>query len=146
SQTLVDLGKQAKDIDFSQAAFTRPVKVGSALPSTCTVGDLFFNSSASAGANLYTCSSTNAWSAIATGATGGSSGGGASYAADTGAAANVYTVTVSGVTSYTDGLQVLMLPAHSNTAASTVAVSGLARVAIKTQQGLDVTTPGAIRA
>ncbi len=45
-------------------AITRPVSVGTSLPSTCIVGQLFFNSSAAAGSNLSACTSANTWSGI----------------------------------------------------------------------------------
>jgi hypothetical protein len=43
------------------AQLKRPVKTGTVLPSTCTVGDLFFNTAAPAGANLFGCAATNTW-------------------------------------------------------------------------------------
>jgi hypothetical protein len=60
-QTQVDLRTQTKDVDFSTSASTRPVKTGSALPSVCSVGDLFFSITARAGANLLLCAAANAW-------------------------------------------------------------------------------------
>jgi hypothetical protein len=68
AQTLVDLRTQTKDVDFSGAISTRPVKVGNTLPVTCATGELFFNPSAPAGSNLYGCTSTNIWSVEVTGA------------------------------------------------------------------------------
>jgi hypothetical protein len=78
-QTLVNLNTQTKNVDFTTAAFTRPVKTGTTLPSTCTVGDLFFQTSAPAGSNLYGCASTNTWM-LESGSGGG--GGGGSLAID----------------------------------------------------------------
>ena len=63
-QTLVNLATQAKNIDFSNAPTTKPVKTGAALPATCSVGELFFNTSASAGQNLYGCGTPNTWTAL----------------------------------------------------------------------------------
>lgn len=83
-QTLVDLRTQSKSIDFSALPSTRPVQVGTALPATCQVGQLFFKSDATAGANLYGCSATNVWSVQSAGNAGGGSGGGASMAAQLG--------------------------------------------------------------
>jgi len=60
-QTLLSLDSQTKNVDFTKAAFTRPVKTGAALPSTCSVGDLFFQTNAPAGSNLYGCASANTW-------------------------------------------------------------------------------------
>jgi hypothetical protein len=82
SQTLVDLRTQSKSIDFSALPSTRPVQVGTTLPATCQVGQLFFKSDAAAGANLYGCSATNVWSVQSAGT--GSGSGGASMAAQLG--------------------------------------------------------------
>lgn len=63
-QTLVNLGMQGRNVDFSNAAETRPTKVGTSLPSTCLTGDLFFNLSGTAGQNLFGCASPNNWALI----------------------------------------------------------------------------------
>jgi len=70
AQTRVDLRSQSKNIDFSGAPFTRPVKTGTILPSNCSVGELFFRMDASPGGNLYSCTAANTWSQF---------GGGSSY-------------------------------------------------------------------
>jgi len=61
-QTLINLGSQGRNVDFSSAASTRPAKTGPVLPSTCSVGEFFFNSAAPAGQNVYGCTATNVWS------------------------------------------------------------------------------------
>jgi len=61
SQTRVDLRSQGKSIDFSAAASTRPVKTGISLPGVCQIGDLFFQTSAPSGSNLYGCVASNTW-------------------------------------------------------------------------------------
>jgi hypothetical protein len=61
-QTLVDLQNQAKNIDFSGAIATRPMKVGATFPATCSNGDMFFLAGAPAGANVYGCGASNVWS------------------------------------------------------------------------------------
>lgn len=48
-------------VDAGSATRTAPMKTGTILPATCTVGDLFFKTDASAGQNIYACSSTNTW-------------------------------------------------------------------------------------
>jgi hypothetical protein len=60
--------------DFSQAAHTLPMKSGStsAMPSACSVGEAYFATDATAGANLYGCTAANTWSQQAGG--GASSG------------------------------------------------------------------------
>jgi hypothetical protein len=60
-QTKVDLSRQAKGIDFTGASTTKPMKAGAALPATCGAGELFFNTTAPSGANLYACTATNTW-------------------------------------------------------------------------------------
>ena len=50
--------------DASGAATTKPAKTGAALPATCGVGEVFFNSSASPGANLYLCAAANSWTQV----------------------------------------------------------------------------------
>lgn len=63
-QTKIDLRDQTKNIDFSSAAATRPVKAGSALPATCTTAELYFLNTAVAGSNLYGCVAANTWAQI----------------------------------------------------------------------------------
>ena len=60
-QTKVDLSRQAKGIDFTGASTTKPMKAGVTLPVTCGAGELFFNTTAPSGANLYACTATNTW-------------------------------------------------------------------------------------
>jgi hypothetical protein len=72
AQSQVDLANQTRNVNFSNAPFTRPVKTGTAQPVTCTIGDLFFNTAAPAGQNLYACVGSNTWTLE----TGGGSGGG----------------------------------------------------------------------
>lgn len=49
---------------------SRSVVAGTTLPATCSVGQIFFKTNATAGSNLYGCTSTNTWTLL-----GGSSGG-----------------------------------------------------------------------
>ncbi|MEP6962955.1 MAG: hypothetical protein ABI995_12820, partial [Acidobacteriota bacterium] len=60
-QTQVDLSSQEKKIDFTMAAATLPVKLGSVLPASCKPGELFFKINATAGSNLYGCAGANNW-------------------------------------------------------------------------------------
>jgi hypothetical protein len=87
TNTTINLQTQSRNPDFSAQPFTRPVTVGTTLPSTCQVGQLFFNSAASAGSNLYACTATNVWT-LETGGSGGTggsgSGSGASFASQLG--------------------------------------------------------------
>jgi hypothetical protein len=61
SQTRVDLGTQTKNIDFSAAAKTLPMKTGTVLPAQCQAGEMFFKTNAAAGNNLYGCVAANTW-------------------------------------------------------------------------------------
>jgi hypothetical protein len=74
AQTRADLASQSKNIDFSQAAATKPVKTGAALPATCSIGEVFFSTASPAGANLFACTAANTWSVQAGNGAGGSVG------------------------------------------------------------------------
>lgn len=76
SQTKLDLQHQARGIDFTGAAYTKPVRAGSALPSTCLSGEGFLLNSAPAGSNLYFCLAANVWVLQGTSTGSGSSGSG----------------------------------------------------------------------
>lgn len=54
AQTQVDIRTQAKNM---------PVKTGTALPATCSPGDIFFNTAAPAGGGMFGCVSANSWTA-----------------------------------------------------------------------------------
>ncbi|MGC2659547.1 MAG: hypothetical protein WA324_16440, partial [Bryobacteraceae bacterium] len=74
-QTMVDLRTQSKNVNFSAQPSTLPAAVGTALPISCQTGQLFFNSAAAAGANLFGCTATNTWTLMTSGGSGtGSSG------------------------------------------------------------------------
>ena len=51
--------------DFSGAAHTLPMKSGTlaARPATCTIGETYFATDASAGSNVHGCTAANTWSA-----------------------------------------------------------------------------------
>ncbi len=61
AQTQVDLRTQAKSVDFSRAASTKPFRLGTALGSQCSLGETFFKTDAPAGENLYVCAAENTW-------------------------------------------------------------------------------------
>ena len=61
-QTQIDLGRQAKNVDFSNLPFVRPFRTGASLPATCVTGEMFFLTTATAGGNTYGCAATNSWS------------------------------------------------------------------------------------
>lgn len=65
AQTQVDLRTQSKMVDFSSALSTKTSRTGTALPATCSMGETFFKTNATAGQNLYGCTATNAWTVLA---------------------------------------------------------------------------------
>jgi hypothetical protein len=79
AQNRLNLATQTKDVDFSGAPSTKPAQVGTAIPTLCSTGQVFFDLSAPAGQNLYGCTATNTWSLL-----GGSGGGGAGLASQLG--------------------------------------------------------------
>jgi hypothetical protein len=79
AQTRVDLRTQSRNVDFSSASTTKPVRTGTTLPSTCTTGEMFFKTDAIPGQNLQMCTITDTWTAIM-GSGGGGGGGSAATA------------------------------------------------------------------
>lgn len=67
--TTINLATQGRNPDFSGFNSTRPMTVGTVLPATCAVGQLFFNSGAPAGANIFGCTATNVWTVQGGGST-----------------------------------------------------------------------------
>jgi len=83
-QTQVDLRTQSKSVDFSNAPSTRPVRTGTAIPSLCQAGELFYNLTAPPGQNLYGCTAANVWTLESGPGGGGGGGGGATTASQLG--------------------------------------------------------------
>jgi hypothetical protein len=50
--------------DATGAATTKPLKIGTALPASCGIGEMFFNTAAMAGANVYVCAAASTWTQI----------------------------------------------------------------------------------
>lgn len=71
AQTAVDLRTQTRNVDFSAASSTKTARVGTTLPASCSVGELFFHSAATAGTNWYGCTATNVWTLQSSGGTSG---------------------------------------------------------------------------
>jgi hypothetical protein len=61
AQTHIDLRTQSKDVDFSAAVSTKPFQTGTVLPGTCSPGQIFFKTDATAGQNIYECAATDTW-------------------------------------------------------------------------------------
>lgn len=60
-QPKTDSQEQPKSIDFSTATSTRPMKTGTSLPAVCSVGELFFLTTAASGQNIFGCPGVNTW-------------------------------------------------------------------------------------
>lgn len=63
----------AKIVSFGSSTSTQPHKTGTTLPATCSVGQTFFKSDATAGQNVYGCTATDTWTQL------GGSGGAVDY-------------------------------------------------------------------
>jgi hypothetical protein len=74
AQTAVDIAHQAKTPDFSSMPHTRPAQTGTALPGSCTAGEIFFKTDAAPGSNLYLATSGSPCTWIPAVPTGGSNG------------------------------------------------------------------------
>ena len=61
AQTQIDARTQTKNIDFSRAVSTKPVKTGVDLPSSCSAGELAIKLSDTAGKYLYICAAADTW-------------------------------------------------------------------------------------
>ena len=59
-------------VDFTGSTATAPMKSGTALPASCSVGQAFFKTDATAGQNIYLCTATNTWTQVQGGGGGGS--------------------------------------------------------------------------
>lgn len=70
AQSRIDLRNQARNVDFQNAQFTRPVQTGIALPSSCSIGQMFFKIDALPGENLYVCATGPAWLPVGSGGAG----------------------------------------------------------------------------
>lgn len=64
AQTRISLRDQGKEIDFSAAATTRPVKTGTSFPAQCALGEMYFKTDAIAGQNLFACTASGTWSPL----------------------------------------------------------------------------------
>ena len=62
AQTQIDLRTQAKSVDFSGAAMTKPSRAGTVLPATCSAGETYLKIDGPLGQNLYVCTNGNTWS------------------------------------------------------------------------------------
>lgn len=51
----------AADVDLSSKTTTKPMKAGTSAPATCAVGELFYDTDATAGQNVYGCTAADTW-------------------------------------------------------------------------------------
>jgi hypothetical protein len=143
AQTSIDLRTQVKNVDFSNADWTRPSKTGTTLPTVCQVGESFFKSDAAPGQNLYGCSATNIWSLQSgvPGAAGppgpqgppGTGGGGAFAVAITRTNATTLTVSLAGVTLKINGIPVTF--SQDSTVVVQPSQTGTARIYVSAGAG-----------
>ena len=121
--TTLNLGTQSRNADFSNLSFTRPVTVGTSLPATCQVGQLFFNRAATPGSNLYGCTAANTWTLQANGTSTGTGTGGTTT---TGSGSALFTPSSLTFTAQTDGTttpsQAIVM---ANTGTGPIAISGI---------------------
>lgn len=61
AQTTIDLGRQARNVDFSHSGWTKTFKTGTQLPPACSEGETYLKLDAPAGQNIYACTSLNVW-------------------------------------------------------------------------------------
>ncbi len=120
--TTINLSSQARNADFSGFSFTRPTSIGSVLPSTCKVGQLFFNTAAPPGASVFGCSQQNTWSVV---------GGYALPPAGSNTLGGVSIPNNSGLTLSSNGI----LSVNIGTGAGTVAAGNDARIVNALQPG-----------
>ncbi|HFB98726.1 MAG TPA: hypothetical protein ENJ62_06260, partial [Bryobacterales bacterium] len=66
-QTAIDLSRQARQVDFTAAAWTKPLQAGTTLPGFCEPGAMFFKTDAPAGENVYGCVAQDTWVLMTTG-------------------------------------------------------------------------------
>ncbi len=63
-QTQLNLATQGRNVDFTNAPFTKPIRMGGTLPANCSPGEFFLNTGAVAGQNLFACLSSS-WTLMA---------------------------------------------------------------------------------
>jgi hypothetical protein len=68
--------------DLADVTATKPVKVDTSDPATCTVGSIIFRSDLTAGSNIKLCTATNTWTQISGSGTTYTAGSGISIAGD----------------------------------------------------------------
>jgi hypothetical protein len=64
--------------DASQARWTKPFLASASQPATCAVGEVMFDTDATAGQNIYLCTATDTWTQVTGGSGPGASPGGSS--------------------------------------------------------------------
>lgn len=72
--TKIDLKTQSQNADFSLFPLLS-IPTNTTLPGSCSIGQVFFLSTAIAGQNIYGCTSSNTWTLQSAGTSGGGGGG-----------------------------------------------------------------------
>lgn len=63
-QTQINLATQGRNVDFTNAPYTKPIRSGTSLPGQCSAGEFFLNTNAAPGQNLFACIGTS-WTLMA---------------------------------------------------------------------------------
>lgn len=61
----------ASVVDFTGSQSTAPMRTGTTLPASCSVGQAFFRTDAAAGQNIYLCTAADTWTQVQGAAAGG---------------------------------------------------------------------------
>lgn len=64
---MLGLGLAVPSAAQQSNTLTKPLKAGTVTPGSCGIGEMFFKSNATPGANLYLCTAANTWTQIASG-------------------------------------------------------------------------------
>jgi hypothetical protein len=116
--------------NFSGFASTRPFTLGGSLPAACVVGQMFFNTAAPAGQNLYACASTNTWTQIVGTVSVSASGVGAALIVTDTGTVNAYSGCPSPAATLTDGAVVFLRALATNTGPATMSLCGSAAIPV----------------
>lgn len=128
AQTQIDLRTQAKSVDFSAATWTKPLKTGTALPATCGIGEVFFQTTAPAGMNFFACTAPNTWIAQ----------GGPSFCQDAGGGSAYACNLTPAIAAYTTGCAYWFRANTANSGPATISFNGLGAKAIRKQASIDL--------
>jgi len=76
AQTLIDLSKQTRNVNFSAASATTPWSIGASLPASCTTGQAYYLTGQLPTQSVFICSAGGQWTAANAGSSQFSTGSG----------------------------------------------------------------------